>query len=717
MTLISPAVARRAPRRLARTATAFVAALAALLLMLPSSAAIAAGGTALDGPPEQRPIRFAMAPSAGGVLGGDIPLSVTVAASNPNESTVAAGEVIIALSRTVLATDKDLTAWLDAPSARDTELARVTIPGIAARGERSLTVMIDPASEALAGLAPGVYPLSARYASAQGPLIAAAVLVVPTGAEAAGEVGPLGVIVPITAPALERGLLTEADLTTLMGPEGELRAQLDAVTGTAAILAIDPAIVAAVRVLGTTAPVVAQQWLRDLMELPNSRFALQFGDADIATEVAAGLSSPLSIATLNSYMSPASFTGGVGGTTPTPTPTATPTTAPIAGQLPTLDELLDIGGGASNVYWPATGTGGNEVVGALRDRTVDDVASSILLPTTVVSGAPSAWAQAEGAQILTYDAEVSAALRTASTSQNAIVRAAALSAASGYAAVATSAAPSAALLVTVDRATARSAEQLAATIAAASSLSGRTAVDLSALTTGAASAVTVSDVDPDAARVATLEVLLEQETDLTGFATILADPTLLTAPERATILQLLGNAWRDTPAPFADAIEAHHAATAKTLASVAIMRPSDITLLASSAPLAFSIHNELPWPVSLVLIATPNDPRLIVQNSTPVEAAASQNTRVPVPVEARVGSGESTLDLQLRSPAMVAIGDEVPVAVAVRAEWESVGIVIMVVLIGGMIVLGVVRTVLRLRKRGQVGDDETTSENTESSDG
>ena len=35
--------------------------------------------------------------------------------------------------------------------------------------------------------------------------------------------------------------------------------------------------------LGSSAPATAQQWLADLLALPNSRFALQFGDADLAT--------------------------------------------------------------------------------------------------------------------------------------------------------------------------------------------------------------------------------------------------------------------------------------------------------------------------------------------------------------------------------------------------------------------------------------------------
>ena len=131
----------------------------------------------------------------------------------------------------------------------------------------------------------------------------------------------------------------------------------------------------------------------------------------------------------------------------------------------------------------------------------------------------------------------------------------------------------------------------------------------------------------------------------------------------------------------------------------AVVPPSDITLAATSAPLTFSVRNDLPWPVSLELIATPNDPRLIVQNTTPVEAGPSQSTRVQVPVQARVGSGESSLALQLRSTSSVEIGGTVPVHVTVRAEWESVGVAVMATLVAALIVVGVVRTVRKLRRR------------------
>ena len=68
------------------------------------------------------------------------------------------------------------------------------------------------------------------------------------------------------------------------------------------------------------------------------------------------------------------------------------------------------------------------------------------------------------------------------------------------------------------------------------------------------------------------------------------------------------------------------------------------------------------------------------------------------PVSDLVGSGESSVDLQLRTPSVVDIGRSETVEVSVRAEWESVALVILIVLVSALLVFGVVRTVRR-RKR------------------
>jgi len=552
---------RRPLPRLRAGLAALVAAAALVLTSVPA-AAVAAAVVPAATEAASDALQIAVAAGGNGVVTAD-PLTVTVTVTNSADAAAAAADVVVAVSHTALTTDAAVKAWLADPTSQggqgdqavpapDAEIAREAVPGIAAHASRTLTVTVDPAAAGLTGLAPGVYPLAATYDTGSDPAVAAGVIVVTDAA--AEPAGPIGVIVPITAPALTAGLLTADQLGELTAPGGALREQLDAVTGTAAILAVDPAIPAAIRVLGSSAPATAQQWLADLLALPNSRFALQFGDADLATQVAAGITAPLTVSTLAPYMSADDFAAP---TTPTPAtpPASTPTPAPTPGTLPPLGALLDIGEARPAVYWPATGTAGSGVVAALRDRGVDEVSALTLVPSDEVSGAGSAtaaWAQSDGAGVLVYDAEISAALHEASAAPGSVTQAAALAAASAYAHLAKSGTDrTAPLLVTVDRAATRTGDALRTALTAASSFAGRTAVDLDTLMSGTPAAVTLAaDAEPDADRVAALTDFLQGEGDLASFATILADPTVLTAPERATVLQLLGNAWRSrSPTP------------------------------------------------------------------------------------------------------------------------------------------------------------------------
>lgn len=683
---LSAARAARLPGPRAALATALAAVLAAGGLLLP--AAVAAASVA--GPPPTEPLAFQVAADAEGIVRDDGDLTVAISVDNPTSSTVRAGSVALAVSREPLTTRAAVADWLageSEPALRG--VGSEPLDSIAAHGTSTASTVVAVGDD----LDPGVYALRGSYDSAQGTLLSRGVWVVPDDEDA----GDVAVVVPITAGPLTAGMLTADELEALTAPGGSLREQLDAVAGTAAVLAVDPAVVAAVRVLGTAAPDTATEWLDDLLTLPNSRFALQWGDADLAAQFAAGVDDPLQVPTLAPWLDATGFQGG--GTEPTPTPGATGV------ELPDVAALTDIGSARGNVFWPAGGTAGADVVAAIA-RTAGGAASLTLVPSDTVRGERGAAAVSGDADLLVYDAAVSRALRDASASDLRIERSGSLAEASAYATFARTGAP---LLVTVDRADDRSTTALRSAIRAASRLDGRTPVSIGALAMTPDSApVVVDEIDPDDARTSALERFLEDEEELDRFATILTDPTVLTAPERAAILQLIGNAWQDQAAEWADAVDDHGAATATTLDAVGIVPSPDINLLGASAPLTFSVRNDLPWPATLTLITEPNDPRLVVQTITEVAAGALQTTRVDVPVQARVGTGESSLDLQLRSPVMVPIGDRVTVEVSVSAEWETVVIIVMSVLVTALIAAGVVRTVLRIRRRS--GAPETAAE-------
>ena len=684
------------------------AVLAALLLPAP---AIAADPTPIPSPSVSSAIPagttvFTLSPVANGIVNPGDALSVSVSIQNGTDAELAAATVTLSLGRTPLADRDDLGDWLDGSSPElalepigTDSIAAVEPGGFQVRG---ITVAAD--DPALAGLAPGVYPLAASYPAAEGTVTSTSAMIVPP--TEAIDVG-IGVVVPITAGPLSEGLLTAEQLAELTAPDGDLTNQLDGVTGTAAILAVDPAVPASIRVLGTSAPESALEWLSRLEAIQNSRFALQFGDADVTAQLQAGLPRPLQPTSFSAYMSSSNFATPTPTPTPTPAPSDAPTTAPTPqpdSALPSTDELLVVGPATrQGVYWPADGTADEQIVSHLADiATADGTAPVTLIPSsTTDAGSDGRTVSAHGrvgaGEVLVYDSDVSAALDDASQQEESWLRGAPLTTATAYLAFA-AAETDGPLLVTVGRGDGRSRVELGAAISAAFSAPDVTPRTIATVAAGEAFDLELTGVESSPERAAAASALVADESELARFATILDQPSMLTGPERADILQLLGVAWIGD-ATWSTELADHRAATAGTLDSVALLPTSPSDLYGSSAALRFWVRNDLPYPVNLVLYTTRDNLRLDVQGETPIVATPQSNTRVEVPVQARVGRGDVTLTLQLRSPAFVAIGEPESVEINVYADWEAVGITALAVLVGILLLFGIARTVLRMRRK------------------
>ena len=649
---------------------------------------------------------FTLSPVANGIVNPGDALSVSVSLQNGTDAELAPAAVTLSLGRTPLGDRDDLGDWLDGSSPElalepigTDSIAAVEPGGFQVRG---ITVAAD--DPALAGLAPGVYPLAASYPGTEGTVTSTSVMIVPP--TEATDVG-IGVVVPITAGPLSEGLLTAEQLAELTAPDGELTNQLDGVTGTAAILAVDPAVPASIRVLGTSAPESALEWLSRLDAIQNSRFALQFGDADVTAQLQAGLPRPLQPTSFSAYMSSSNFATPTPTPTPTPAPSDAPTTAPTSqpdSALPSTDELLVVGPATrQGVYWPADGTADEQIVSRLADIATDDGTAPVtLIPSsTTDAGSDGRTVSAHGrvgaGEVLVYDSDISTALDDASQQEESWLRGAPLSTATAYLAFA-AAETKGPLLVTVGRGDGRSRVELGAAISAAFSAPDVTPRTIATVAAGEAFDVELTGVESSPERAAAASALVADESELARFATILDQPSLLTGPERADILQLLGVAWIGD-ATWSTQLADHRAATAGTLDSVALLPTSPSDLYGSSAALRFWVRNDLPYPVNLVLYTTRDNLRLDVQGETPIVATPQSNTRVEVPVQARVGRGDVTLTLQLRSPAFVAVGQPESVEINVYADWEAVGIAALAVVVGILLLFGIARTVLRMRRK------------------
>ncbi|WP_194764366.1 DUF6049 family protein [Microbacterium sp. UFMG61] len=636
---------------------------------------------------------------AAGVHGTVAPGSATTASltvQNDSTTRLSSGRIVLEVSRTPLADDAAVDSWLsdDEASGSFDEIGADTTAPVDPEGTVTSSLFIPP--EALADLGPGVYPLRASLSGAQSDgadaVTSTSVLIVTDVAAS-----PVAVMVPITATPESGALLTADELATLTGTDGDLTAVLEGVAGTAAVLAIDPAIPAAIRVLGSSAPETAREWLLQLDELPNERFALQFGDADAQAQAQAGMPDLLQPTSLAPFLNPADFTSapaGPGGPDATASPTPTPTDGPV---LPTDEQLTTIEKAAPGILWPRSDV---SIENLATFSTYVDGPSTTVLSSTSVEATAGARATIDGRDVLVSDAAASEALSDAAGEDDQAARQSSLAEANAHLYLSGHANAFAPLLVALDRDETRSDEALRESITAVDSLG----FGLGALEVSPAAPATLTS-DADEARAASLRTMLDSEPTLTQFATILDDPQLLLSPTRMQILRATGVGLSDNA--FATAVASVHEATQDTLDAVDIPPASTIQLLSANADLPFSVRNDLPWPVNIRLSVYPSDARLDVEPVTPWTVQAGTTARVKVPVSARVGSGEVSLRLELSSPTGVPISQPETVRVAVRAEWETIGLVVF----GGLIVLllglGIIRTVTRKRREAaEVTDAE-----------
>lgn len=688
MTATTPETGLRARlRRLAGRTAVFAIVLGGCAVAAPG-AALAADQTPSD---DEQSVQLHVSAGLRGVIAPGSSVSTVVTLENDTESQLEAGQVQIELNRTPLTDDSAVSSWLDDGEASG-DFAPIGADDTDAvdAGSSSITTVFV-SEETLGPLAPGVYPLRAELTGAtagndSADTIATSVLVV---AESAAT--QVGVLVPITATPAGGVLLSAEELAALTAPDGALTAQLDGVVGTTAVLAVDPSIPAAIRVLGSAAPQDAREWLTRLDGLPNTRFALQFGDADAAAQAQAGLPDLLQPTTLAPFLDVANFPQTPATVAPTESPDATPGPTPEATASPALpsdEELTAIEGALPRILWPQD---------ALTQADLDSFAAYLgggtttIVSSSAVGDQGAAHATAAGQDILVTEATVSAALSNAAAEADAEDRQRLLAEASARLQLAHGRAPGAPLLVGLDRDDDRTADALRDSISAVDT----TGFELSTLRAGTPVPASVAD-GAEPARAGAVTDLLADEASLTAFATVLADPQVLLSRERIRILRTLSVGT--SAATFAKKVETHRAETTATLGAVSIPPSSTIQLLTANADLPIAVRNDLPWPVTVQLLVSPTDPRLEVKPMEATVVQANSTTRVKVPVSARVGSGEVDLRLSLYSPTGVQIQGDQLLRVAVRADWETIGLIIFGGLAVLLIALGVIRTVRRKRR-------------------
>jgi murein biosynthesis integral membrane protein MurJ len=672
---------------------------------------------------------ISVAPAHRGIVQRDQDLTLSVTVTNDTDTALPAGtaefDIFRSVStRDVLAewlADTTTTGYLGAP------MDSVDIPAVPAH--RSVTidsVEIVSGNVALGGYSSfGARRIAAEYTAGETFAVArSAITWYPDFEQVPVSVS---VAMPVTVPKSTDGILSAAVLAAATSVDGTLTQQLDAAEDHNVAVAVDPRIIASIRILGENAPSAATAWLQRLEALRNETFALPYADADVTGLRQAGSDGILAPISLDQSVKSENFPGAE---TPAPTPTATPgqTSGPSstatpsddattdAGSgtgettetLPTTEQLLDFPYSMDSIAWPADGTVTAADLTALQRADKDT--------TIVSSGNTSAGANATISasekigddHVLVSDQSMSSLLRDAATAPDRQSWSSAMSELT--ATLATSArdgGTTGPILLTLGRDWPSDSTRLSQTLDALESTAWVAPADLSTTSKAVAGSLTLNSASTGADRIAQLKRLVQGEQGLSAFATILDTPTELTAPARLRLLALASNAWRGDDEGLTAAVDARTAAWAKQTTEVGIVDSSSLTLLGDRSSLPVSIRNSSDYPVTVHLAVQPSNSALrIVRNDIVVEIQPDSSTRATVPVQS-VANGKVELTMSLSSPTGVAVAQPATVELNVQAQWETVITAAAAVALIAIFGFGIFRSIRkRIRRRNGELDDE-----------
>ncbi|WP_395638223.1 DUF6049 family protein [Pseudolysinimonas sp.] len=506
----------------------------------------------------------------------------------------------------------------------------------------------------------------------------------------------ISVVVPITLRAGDDGMLGAETLETATSPSGTLTRELDELLATSATIALDPMILASIRVLGSTAPPTALAWLDRLAAAPNEVFLLGYADADLTALARNG---SLDLATALDFgfaIDPANF-GPELTATPTPTPTPTPTETADAGAgdpppLPSTEELLAWPAALPAIAWPASGSA------AAADLAAYDAAGyeAVLLNSGNLSETGGALADLGEIRGLVADSAASELLREASTSIDDATREQALTRLGAALDGLGAAHPGRSVVLTLDRLSTFKFYGLDEAFGAIEARETTRMVGLSDVLSGPADPASVVDGAAGAHVLATpgLTAVLQAE-DL--FASILSDPLLLTAPRRLQLLALLSVQEVADPEWQAQA-DVFLERSAEILGSVEIVDTGSLFVASTSTSIPIRIANALDFAVTVRLDARPLRP--LLQIDSPAEVTIEPGSSKTVRLDAQaITNGRVVVDVSLSSPSTgTPIGQSRRFDADLQAQWETVGLIVFAVL-AIVFAVGIVRNVVVRRRR------------------
>lgn len=519
--------------------------------------------------------------------------------------------------------------------------------------------------------------------------------------------GPLSVsvVVPLTLDAETTGLLDADQLAEATGVDGALTRQLDAIVGTPVVVGIDPMLIASIRVLGTSAPASATDWLSRLEVMPNESFLLAYSDADPVAAADVDAVDVLDPLGFDFAVDPADFgpaatptsTPTDGAATSSPTATPTPTTAPgeqLPVPLPTTTDVLDWAASLEDIAWPAEGT---LLTADAASRLAAAGYTEVIVDSAAVTGSDQALIDVGGLRAIAIDENLSDLVRRATSAgpstlgPTLVELGAALDAAAAEA-------PGRTLVATLDRGWWRGAAQLGPALAAVDGSGSAQLVGLGEIVDGPAAEGALAESTVVDERTAQVTQLVLAERAEHRYLVIAETPLALEEPRRLQLLALLGAGWAGSTTQWETATQTFLGESDAIRTSVQIVESTDVFLPGDNADLPVSVSNALSVAVTVNVTITPLRPLLHVPSPTVAVTIDPDSTnRAKIPVQA-IANGDVTVRSTLTAADGTAVGTPQYTKIILQAGWETVGTVVAAILIVLVFGGGIVRNVLKRRR-------------------
>lgn len=719
-------------RRATRAVTVRLAALGAAALMGLTSLATSAAATST---PEATPPGASATPTAGAtdtlpvsvavtdvspqVLAPGEPLVVTATVRNDGDTTIERPRATVRIYRYRLASREQLDTWVSAPTAgypAGTAAAAVDLeaplePGASAQvvvtvPPESIGLLRTPDAWGPRGISLDLTDGTKRVGIERTFLLWASDDDVPAA--------QVSVVVPVVGPAELPATSSDGSTagtgTSATGSDlddsttsGRLRRLLDATGDSSAVSwAVDPSLVQQASA-GTAA---TQAWAKELAQAATGRevLALPWADPDLAAIAHAGRPELLDAALAAGDVAANGLLGDS-------TPTSLLWSADEELDEPTAGLAAAHGAGAALVVSPgALGTDEPDASSPTVPLKTDQGDVTALVPDATLSA------------LLGDPTSVQPAMTAATAAQRMLAETAVLARESDG--------DGAGVLVTVPRdwdpdvATARAelAALSAAPWVAVTGVEGQLAAGR-ATDSSTRKPVTLPRTSRSATELTPVWVhaLADARAAVASFAEIVPDPAALTAGLDEQLLPPLSVMWGSDPTGRKAAVDAALAAADARRSGLSILLNEQFTVISSSTQIRLAVRNDLDQDATVRVQMRPNKACVAANRSELVTALAGHETPVTLQVEASANC-DVTVDVELVSADGRVVATPVKFSARVAPTIESVGTIVVGVLLALALAFGLWRTIrrgqtarrgARVQKDGEEGDDGRGSDGPE----